>query len=121
MRARLLYTMALAMVLTAFGGIRAAEGDAPRRPGAGAGANNQANILLQHADELGLTADQKAKLEEFKKGAMSVLTDEQKKKAQEFLPARRAGAAGRAAATPKPDEKKPEEKKPEEPKAEEKK
>src|ERR1043165_483361 len=122
MRARLLITMALAAVVTAFGSIRAAEGDTPpRRPGAGG--NNQANLLLQHADELGLTAEQKTKLQEFAKGPMSVLTDEQKTKARELLPQRRAGAGGANrpnANAPKPEEKKTEDKKPDEKKPEEK-
>jgi hypothetical protein len=47
---------------------------------------NPAAILLQHADELKLTPEQKAKLEEFAKGPVSVLTDEQRAKAGAWLP-----------------------------------
>ena len=47
---------------------------------------NPAAILLQHADELKLTADQKAKLEEYAKGPTSMLTEEQKTQAAAWLP-----------------------------------
>lgn len=123
MFARMLYTVALAFVVTGFAG--AGEGDQPRRA---QGGNNQANVILQHADELGLTAEQKTKLQEIAKGPMSVLTDEQKTKAREFIQAARPAGAGAGngqrrrpnadAAPAKPEEKKPEEKKPEEKKEE---
>ena len=122
MSKRLLYSLALAVVLTAFSGVRAAEGDAPpRRPSL----NNQAQTILDHADELGLTAEQKTKLAEFVKGPLSVLTDDQKTKARAFLPQRGAGNRRPAAtdtkpADPKPDDKKPADAKPDDKKPEDK-
>ncbi|HLX63973.1 MAG TPA: hypothetical protein VKX17_22060 [Planctomycetota bacterium] len=124
MSTRLLFTLVLVSMLTAFSGIRAADGDTPTPPRR-QGGNNQAQTILDHADELGLTAEQKTKLEEFKKGPMSVLTDDQKTKARAFLP-QRPGAGNRnrpnaADAKPSTDEKKPADAKPDEKKPDEKK
>jgi len=59
---------------------------AKRGPGGGGGGGRMPQILLDHADELGLTADQKAKLQDMAKGPMSVLTEEQKTKAKDLMP-----------------------------------
>ncbi len=58
---------------------------------------NDVELTLAQADELGLTAQQKSKLEEMAKGPMSVLIDEQKTKAKEFLPTTNNGGPDRVA------------------------
>src|ERR1700748_3892158 len=57
-----------------------------RAADAGKRGPNMAQMLLDHADDLGLTADQKTKLEEMAKAPtpLSVLTDEQRKKVREI-------------------------------------
>src|SRR2546423_1001315 len=106
----------LALTVFSFSAALAAEGDnagqGQRRQQGGA-PTNQAKIMLQHADELALTADQKAKLEEFAKGPMSVLTDEQKTKAREIIranvPQQPGGRRPQQPAKPADAEKKTEE------------
>jgi hypothetical protein len=83
MDARIIITVTLAFTLTLFTSLRAADGDKPKAPGGPAG---QAKLLLEHADDLGLTPEQKTKLEDISKGPMNVLTADQKKKAREFMP-----------------------------------
>lgn len=112
---------ALIVAVTVVGSLSAAEGDEGKRraPGTPGG---MAGIFLKNADALGLSAEQKAKLEEMAKGPMAVLTDEQKIKARELVQATRVppgDGQGRPMrkkegdAEKKPDEKKPDEKKPE--------
>ena len=101
------HILTLSLALCFVGCARAGEADGAgkKRQGGPAG---MANLLLQHADELGLTADQKTKLEDMAKGPMSLLTDDQKKKAKELVAAARPGAAGGAAKKPDAEtEKKP--------------
>ena len=125
MSARIFYTLGLMCAVLACAGVRAADGDKAK----GGPGGRQVQILLDHADDLGLTAEQKAKLAEFAKGPLSVLTDEQKTKAREYMKAGNAAAGEKgerkakkeaaAAEAKKPEEKKTEEKKPEEKKADE--
>ncbi len=82
MPVKLFYTLALVMALGSFVNVRAAEGDKPK----GGGGGKIIQMILDKGDELGLTADQKSKLQEMAKGPMSILTDEQKKKVQDMLP-----------------------------------
>lgn len=65
------------------------DGDKGHRPPPGG--NPMVRMILQHAAELNLTDEQKAKLEEMGKGPMALLTDEQKKKLKEFMPPPRPG------------------------------
>jgi hypothetical protein len=114
MPVKIFYTLmlVLALALGTFASIRAADGEKPR-----GGPGRMPQLLLDHADELGLTADQKAKLQDMAKGPMSVLTDEQKTKAKDLLPkgpggdkkGKKDAPAGDA---PKKPEDKPAEKKP---------
>jgi hypothetical protein len=115
----------LAVAVLVIGAAQAGEADgAKKRPTGPAG---QAQILLKHADELALTAEQKAKLEDMAKGPMSVLTDDQKTKARAIILASRPeipGArkpdapAAKPAEGDKKEDKKPEGEKKEEPKKE---
>ena len=91
MKTGIFHMLALSIALVTAGSLCAAdaEGNGKKRPGGPAG---QAAVLLQHADELGLTADQKAKLEEMAKGPFSILTEDQKKKAKDIITAARPGA-----------------------------
>jgi Spy/CpxP family protein refolding chaperone len=92
------------------------------------GPTSQAQAFLDHADDLGLTSEQKAKLEEIAKvpSAMSVLTPEQRKKVKEIMAAGK-GAAPVTEKKSKTDEAKPsdvkktDDKKPDESKPDEKK
>lgn len=95
MHKRVFHILALSLALCVFGSLCAGEADGAgkKRQGGPAG---MANLLLQHADELGLTADQKAKLEDMAKGPMSLLTDDQKKKAKDIVTAARPGADRKA-------------------------
>ncbi len=121
MGARLLYTLALMLAVTMCAGLRAADGEKPKGGGA---PGRQIQALLDHADDLGLTAEQKSKLQEMAKGPMSVLTDEQKTKAKDILHKATEGGEkkmkkekGDGADAKKPEDKKPDETKPGEKKA----
>lgn len=111
MSVKIIYTLGIIAALTMFTGARAADGGGPMR---GGGGGRLAQTLLDHADDLGLTAEQKAKLQDMAKGPMSVLTDEQKTKAKDLMP-KRGGPDGERKpkaegdTAKKPDEKKPEE------------
>ena len=118
MAVKLFYTLLLVLALGTVSSVRAADGEKPK----GGGPGRIPQLLLDHADELGLTADQKAKLQDMAKGPMSVLTDEQKTKAKDLLPkgpgGDKKGKKDAPADAPKTPEDKPAEKKPD---AEEKK
>jgi hypothetical protein len=110
----ILNILAVGLAVLAFESM-SAEGDAPpRRPRQPGGLTNQASTILKHADELGLTAEQKGKLEIIAKGAMSVLNEDQKKKATEIILAEKPEQPGGRRPKPADGEKKPEGKKPEE-------
>ncbi|MEI6233356.1 MAG: hypothetical protein WCT04_09900 [Planctomycetota bacterium] len=116
MSVKIVYTLGLVVVLSAFTSVRAADGDKPK-----GGGKNLPGMLLEHADELGLTADQKAKLQDMAKGPMGILTDEQKTKAKELMQKAQGGDGKKGKKEGGGDAKKPEEKKPEDKKPEEKK
>lgn len=119
MRTGIFNILAVILAVLAFQSLSAEGDNPPRRPRQPNSPANQTQILLKHADELGLTADQKAKLEEIAKGPMAVLTDEQKTKAREIILAERPEQPGARRQRPAADgDKKPEDKKPEEKKDE---
>ena len=125
MNMKLCGILACVVALAGVGSVRAADGKRP-------GAVNLAQLYLDHADDLGLTAEQKAKLEEMAKAPtpQSVLTPEQRKKVRELLTKAVASKLAKKDDAPpaaddkktdakpaddkKTDEKKPDDKKPDE-------
>ncbi len=87
MNGKLICGLFCVLALACVSNVRAAD--------AGKRGVNMAQMLLDHADDLGLTADQKTKLEEMAKAPtpLSVLTDEQRKKVREIQQAARGANA----------------------------
>lgn len=112
MKFGIVYTIIMILAVSISTETRAAEGEKKRPVGGLIGE------ILKNAEALGLTAEQKTKLEEMAKGPLGVLTDEQKTKARELI------KIGRPDGKPKKnteEAQKPEEKKTEAAKTEEKK